>query len=262
MYADKYFTAKIATKLYSMRNIYKVTKDRLIPITERSLIPKNLAIHEHSEFISDYIRSSHRYFEFDLLRFIRHRFDTSIFIDVGANIGNHCHYLKQFQSIGFAFEPEASNFDLLLRNVSPEFICHKIALSNLRSSENFISFKNSRGNGYLSSTFNNVVNEWGDGVDHQIVDVRTLDSFNILNCSFIKIDVEGSELKVLEGAVETITNSSPVVLIEIHTSEILHVSKFPYTRLQIDNYFDRIGYQHHLAIDQINHIYSKKTSRG
>ncbi len=180
-----------------------------------------------------------------------------IYIDIGANIGNHVHYLKKFKATGFAFEPEYSNFSLLKANASDAFVCKQIALSNSCSSEKLISYKDSRGNGYLSSTFNNVVNNWGDEVDYQDVEVRTLDSFGIVNCNFVKIDVEGSELKVLQGAIQTLVQSNPVVLIEIHADDALSSLNFPYTRLDIDTFFFRIGYKHHLAIDLTNHIYVK-----
>lgn len=42
-----------------------------------------------------------------------------------------------------------------------------------------------------------------------------LDKFNIQAVSFIKIDVEGHELEVLKGAVETLARSRPILLIEI-----------------------------------------------
>ncbi|MCM8807767.1 MAG: FkbM family methyltransferase [Candidatus Omnitrophica bacterium] len=47
------------------------------------------------------------------------------------------------------------------------------------------------------------------------VPVFRLDDFNFRNVSFIKIDVEGHEDKVLEGAQETILREKPVILIEI-----------------------------------------------
>lgn len=47
------------------------------------------------------------------------------------------------------------------------------------------------------------------------VKTATLDSFQLENVSFIKIDVEGHELHVLEGARQTLATHRPRILIEI-----------------------------------------------
>ncbi len=47
------------------------------------------------------------------------------------------------------------------------------------------------------------------------VHVRTLDSYLFKNIGFIKIDVEGHEIEVLRGAVNTLKDSKPNLLVEI-----------------------------------------------
>ena len=44
--------------------------------------------------------------------------------------------------------------------------------------------------------------------------VTTLDTFNLKNISFIKIDVEGYEINLLKGALKTIEKNKPVIFIE------------------------------------------------
>ena len=44
--------------------------------------------------------------------------------------------------------------------------------------------------------------------------LKTIDSFNFPNCDFIKLDIEGFEPFVLQGAESTIRNYKPVILIE------------------------------------------------
>ena len=82
--------------------------------------------------------------------------------------------------------------------------------------------------------------------DHQTVLVKAvkLDDCNLDKISFIKIDTEGNELRVLQGANEIIQRNLPVIMIEIlaGTSEensngiwsILR-GKFNYKCLHIEN---------------------------
>ena len=49
----------------------------------------------------------------------------------------------------------------------------------------------------------------------ELVLLRTLDSFSFDHVSLIKIDVEGHEYSVLQGAKATLANSKPALLIEI-----------------------------------------------
>jgi len=48
------------------------------------------------------------------------------------------------------------------------------------------------------------------------ISIQPLDSFNITNVGLIKIDVEGMEELVIEGALNTIDKYKPVLIIEIH----------------------------------------------
>ena len=53
------------------------------------------------------------------------------------------------------------------------------------------------------------------------IEIRTLDSFNIENINFIKIDVEDNELQVLLGAKNTLIKSNyPKILFEMNNKNI------------------------------------------
>ena len=51
------------------------------------------------------------------------------------------------------------------------------------------------------------------------VRVRTLDSYALRDVHFIKLDVEGYETRVLQGALETIQRHSPAILCEINRGD-------------------------------------------
>lgn len=67
-------------------------------------------------------------------------------------------------------------------------------------------------------------------VKTRTVSVRAIDSFG-LEPAFIKIDVEGFELGVLQGARQTIARSLPVVMVEVQADH-----------KDIFEYFESLGY--------------------
>jgi FkbM family methyltransferase len=138
------------------------------------------------------------------------------FIDVGANTGFYSyHFSRSFMNIE-AFEPvpEASNM-LKMQQISSVKI-HDIALSNHNGTQNFfIPLENALPEPGLASL------EKRDGVcEERIVPIKTLDEFGFDDIDLIKIDVEGHELKVLQGASATIEICKPVMIIEIEQRHI------------------------------------------
>ena len=70
------------------------------------------------------------------------------------------------------------------------------------------------------------------------VNVKKLDNFQFENpISFIKIDVEGHEIEVIEGAIETINKNRPILLVEI---EERHSKK---KVSDIINFINALGYK-------------------
>ena len=66
--------------------------------------------------------------------------------------------------------------------------------------------------------------------------------------SFIKVDVEGAELKVLKGAINTIKNLRPIIMIEI---EDRWIESYNIKREDIDSFFNDLNYQTHHYSDGI-----------
>jgi hypothetical protein len=62
---------------------------------------------------------------------------------------------------------------------------------------------------------------------------KTLDSVYEGIPSVIKIDVEGAELNVLKGAIETIKKHKPSILVEIHD----------YEKSEVGPYIENLGYK-------------------
>jgi hypothetical protein len=63
---------------------------------------------------------------------------------------------------------------------------------------------------------------------------KTLDSFNFDRIDLLKIDVEGFEYDVLNGAVNTIRRLKPKIILETHSKEL---------RQKCDDFLKKAGYR-------------------
>jgi hypothetical protein len=80
-------------------------------------------------------------------------------------------------------------------------------------------------------------------VTSKTVGVRTLDEFEI-QCFFLKIDVEGSEIDVVLGGLATIEKFKPIILVELQNKESyelmsLHLSKIGYINIRVKGFVFR-----------------------
>lgn len=215
----------------------------------------DLALHAPGEFISDHIRRTRRHYELTELLWVRRHLDFSRFVDIGANIGNHCNFFAKYGAIGWAFEPSRRNYALLIRN-APTFQCYQVALADTDGTCEFITFDSCMGNSYVKSVFGDVIQNWGEGAQSENVSRKPLDSFAIDRPTLIKIDVEGAELQTLRGAQETLRRYKPALWIEIHTDETLASANFPYRRSDIYSELEKLGYVHKASLGKTNHIFS------
>ena len=68
----------------------------------------------------------------------------------------------------------------------------------------------------------------------------TIDSLNLTQLNFIKIDIQGSELSCLKGAYETISKFKPYMFIEIEERQL---NKFGLTSRDLIIYIKNLGYK-------------------
>lgn len=122
-------------------------------------------------------------------------------IDVGAHVGFWSMWLADcFQSL-HAFEPVAAHVECWRRNVKADNAeLHECALG---ASSGFVGVSAETENSGKTH-----INGLGE------IRVLTLDEFSIEDVDFIKIDVEGFESAVIEGAASTILKFRPVIVVE------------------------------------------------
>lgn len=138
-----------------------------------------------------------------------------VFVDVGANIGHlSINVAKNPKTKIYSFEPEASNIKVFEKNISLNNLKNiNIIKKGLSDREGFFDFyvlgKNSGGNSLID------LKKGGIKVK---IPVTTLDNFykenKIKRLDFLKIDVEGAEIKVLNGAKETLKKFKPPIIFE------------------------------------------------
>lgn len=122
-------------------------------------------------------------------------------LDVGGHVGLHSYYLsKQFARV-IAFEPVMDHRMCFGKNVlAPNVELRGVALGE---DDQSISIKTSNG-----SSGDSWIN--GKGMIPQI----RLDSLELQEVDYIKIDCEGSELPALRGGEETIKRCRPCIMVE------------------------------------------------
>lgn len=119
-------------------------------------------------------------------------------LDIGSNIGQWTRPLAhKFQSV-VCFEPNPNFRECFQKNISENnVVLHPYGLSDKEHS--------------ASQDFNStqIKDEPGD------IKMRTLDSFGLTNVDLVKIDVDGSEVPLLNGARETLARNNPIINIEM-----------------------------------------------
>ena len=132
-------------------------------------------------------------------------------IDVGCRFGEYTHYLlKHFQKVK-CFEPRR---EALIRQFNKNIPKDRVQVWNcgIGDKQEFVNM-----NGGAVHKDNTV--EIQPSKYRTDVPVYTLDSFAFDDVDFVKVDVEGYELKVLQGALKTINKYKPMIVIEQNGSD-------------------------------------------
>jgi len=139
-----------------------------------------------------------------------------VFFDIGSNVGI---YLFWAEKIGiskvYGFEP-IPFLHKKLKKIFKQFTIENIAISSKEGECKLrIPISKKSNNEAKASIIQNNL----EGKFYEInIKTDTLDNYcktNSIFPDFIKIDVEGAEGFVIEGAMQTITNHRPIMLIEI-----------------------------------------------
>lgn len=187
----------------------KINEEVFCPTIYKTIMkvnPSNSGLEKNIYYYGEYEDGTISFLEKNLKR-------GDIFLDVGANIGlMSCSMSKKIGEKGkiYAIEPEIKNFNKLKENIKINNInnihVHKIALS---SNEGESILYGDKGEASLI--------DYNNELKREKVKLTTMDIFlkNKEIPNAIKIDVEGYELEVLKGGIETLKEHGPVLCIEV-----------------------------------------------
>ena len=154
--------------------------------------------------------------EMGLLKFLVDR--SKISLDVGANLGLYTYYLARYSKHVHAFEPNPLPFDILQSVVPPNVTAHQMALTDRTAAEVELIVPRGRRGWSNNGPSLDRAREGRYGIAR--VPAKRIGDLDFGEIGFIKIDVEGHELWVLNGATETLRRDRPILFVE---NEFSHV---------------------------------------
>lgn len=193
--------------------------DQLRSARERSYLWRKSSLTPFNFYFSGNKKMRRGHFESDvvqLLALLGKERNYKTFVDIGAHHGYFCCLANVLGLSIFAVEPNPINHSILMKNLKDNGV-NPINVMNVALGERVGDIKM-----YGFGTGFSIYKNWAKDVSKESVNVpmTTLDLLDLnLNDCIIKIDVEGAELKVLEGGQEKL-NSSKRIFVIIEASEL------------------------------------------
>lgn len=153
-------------------------------------------------------------------------FDTAL--DIGAWCGTWSLELSPFCKKIYAFEPDSLHFECLVKNKNS-----KIEPMNFAVGDKIGSIR------LTNDNFTQAKRVEGEGT----TPIKTIDSFDFKNVDLIKIDVEGYEMKVINGALNLLKSVS-YIMIELNNNS----KKYDSSNIEIEKHLKNLGYSEMINI--------------
>lgn len=154
----------------------------------------------------------------------RHYTGEGVFVDIGANIGNHSVYISRFAKCPkvIPFEPNPTALSILRENLSlnqctnvdTQFLGVALAAKKVRLKQATPDQNNLGHTCY-----------WED----ESGEVAAIDGDTLLldeEVEFIKLDVEGMEFDILSGLAQTIRRWQPTIFVEVWDNRLEHLMEW------------------------------------
>ena len=144
-------------------------------------------------------------------------------LDIGAWVGTWSVAMNKYCGRIVAFEPDPLHYECLIKNVPDDVETHQLAVGQQQkmislSKDNFTQSKRVIGEGTIP--------------------MITVDSLKMDDVDVIKIDVEGYEMEVLKGALETL-KTTKYLMIELNNN----TKKYGSNNIDVENYLKELGFK-------------------
>jgi len=221
-------------------------------------VPQNISyIMKHPNSTSKHILNN-GIFEQDLINWCiqNYKNPNKIFIDIGAHIGTYAINIANHFKHTYAFEAQRETFYYLAGNVAlnsltSKIIAYNYALTSHDDKGKLLELKiisDDGGGSSIKNLSNNI-----SPITTEKVSTKALDDYNLNDVGFIKIDVEGAEIDVLKGAINTLKNNNyPPFIFEVWPDEW-----FKNQRDELFEYIKQIGYNTQLIYSNNMYLATK-----
>ena len=154
---------------------------------------------------------THKNIEMGLLKFLCSSSKASI--DIGANLGMFTYYMARYSPMVYAFEPNPYPYRILQHIIDKNVKLEQAAITDTSCEVELTVWRSSKGWTSNGAALNSKLEA---NVEHTIVNVpgHRLDDMDLGEIGFIKIDTEGHEMAVINGALKTIETHRPNLFVE------------------------------------------------
>jgi len=220
------FVHKFVTRVFKPKSVY------FLDLVGRLSTKKYLRVFIDKDSYL-FIRSNDLHDDFSIATLLHEPLVARVFlpqygdtvIDIGAHIGSYTVRIAKAvgeEGLVIAFEPDPDNFKLLLLNLKVNKLRNVIALPYAISNHSgTLTLHRSRCTG-LHSTAVVPPGYIGSVKVKAITLDDIIKSVNIKRVDWIKIDVEGAEKEVLEGAIDTLKTTRNIV-VEVKKENLRHI---------------------------------------
>lgn len=121
-------------------------------------------------------------------------------IHVGGHLGEEIPLYRQQTNNIHIFEPLKECFDRIDDSVKK----YNIALGSTKGFLEFNVANNHQSSSFLKPKTHLTEHDWVTFNQKRLIEVDTLDSYHITDCNLLNMDVQGFELEVLKGGINTL----------------------------------------------------------